>query len=573
MGSGAVFRPWGNAGTGTLDMAAGKQSALDGRELTALVAEATEDAEATVEKARTALRARLGDTGRIDRARLARAQSAAHGLAWFATYAVALRQLVLWAERLEAAGRFGETEALILRLGAGEYLAQVGSGIPMSQSEIARPADLGLKHGPGGGAARRLVTTGNTEDARRALVELMRAGAGGATVGDPGLDDEFRMMRDQFRRFAQKRIAPHAQDWHLRDALIPMDLVDEMAALGIFGLTIPERHGGVGLGKTAMCVASEELSRAYLGAGSLGTRSEIAAELILDGGTEAQKAAWLPRIASGAVLPTAVFTEPGSGSDLGALATRAERTGGAWAITGAKTWITHAARADLMTVLARTVPGSSDHTGLSVFLAPKQRGQPEEPFPDPGLSGEEIGVLGYRGMKEYALSFHRFRVPAEGLLGAEEGQGFRQLMRTFESARIQTAARAIGVAQAALDTSLTYAEERRAFGRPLVAFPRVASKLALMAVETMIVRQLTYEAARQKDAGARADVAAGMAKLLGARVAWAAADSAVQIHGGTGFALESPASRLLCDARILSIFEGTAEIQAEVVARRLLERD
>jgi len=206
-----------------------------------------------------------------------------------------------------------------------------------------------------------------------------------------------------------------------------------------------------------------------------------------------------------------------------------------------------------------------------MLIAEKPRGTDAEPFPVQGLSGGEIEVLGYRGMKEYELAFEGFEVPAGNLLGEVEGKGFAQLMQTFESARIQTAARAIGVAQSALDVGLRYAEERVQFGKALVNFPRVADKLTMMAVEINIARQLTYFSAREKDAGKRCDLEAGMAKLLGARVAWAAADNALQIHGGNGFALEYPVSRILCDARILSIFEGAAEIQAQVIARRLLE--
>jgi (2S)-methylsuccinyl-CoA dehydrogenase len=334
---------------------------------------------------------------------------------------------------------------------------------------------------------------------------------------------------------------------------------------------VPEEWGGLGLGKLAMCIVSEELSRAYIGVGSLGTRSEIAAELIRLGGTPQQKETWLPRIASGEILPTAVFTEPNTGSDLASLKTRAVREGEVYRVYGNKTWITHPVRADLMTMLVRTDPTEPGHRGLSILLAEKPRGSDADPFPVPGLTGGEIEVLGYRGMKEFELAFDGFEVPAENLLGGVEGQGFRQLMQTFESARIQTAARALGVAQSALDLGLRYAEERIQFGKPLIAFPRVADKLAMMAVEIMIARQLTYYAARQKDSGRRCDLEAGMAKLLAARIAWSNADNAVQIHGGNGFAMEFPISRILCDARILSIFEGAAEIQAQVIARRLLD--
>ena len=498
-------------------------------------------------------------------------QTAAHALAWLATYGQALTQLHGWADRLAAEGKFGEVEQLILQIGFGEYLNQIAGGIPASQGEIFRLADIadGLALDPAP-AIDTLRRSGNTQAVRGHLAALIAESAH-TTVGASGLNEEMEMIRDQFRRFVLDRIAPSAHGWHLNDTLIPTEVITEMAEMGVFGLTIPEEHGGFGLSKTAMCVVSEELSRGWIGVGSLGTRSEIAAELILGGGTEAQKQKWLPLIASAEVLPTAVFTEPNTGSDLGSLSTRAVQTDGGWAITGNKTWITHAARAGVMTVLARTDPDSRDYRGLSMFLAEKTPGTNADPFPDPGITGGEIEVLGYRGMKEYELGFDGFAVAEDGLLGGVTGQGFKQLMRTFESARIQTAARAIGVAQSAMDLALSYAQERKQFGQNLIAFPRVAGKIAMMAVEIAIARQLTYHSAREKDADHRCDLEAGMAKLLAARVAWAAADNGVQIHGGNGFALEYPISRVLCDARILSIFEGAAEIQAHVIARRLLK--
>ncbi|MEM9710504.1 MAG: acyl-CoA dehydrogenase family protein [Pseudomonadota bacterium] len=530
--------------------------------------------EALLDTAKARVRARVSDGEKVSGALVEAEQGAAHGLAWLATYVEALRQMQTWAEALDADGRFGEMEGLILQIAFGEYLWQVYGGLPMSQGEILRPQDIGLSQDdqrtlmeP---AVMRLTQEGNSQAARLRLVELMRDRAGEPTVGDPGLDEEFEMIREQFIRFTRDRVLPHAHEWHLKDELIPEEIIAEMADLGVFGLTIPEEFGGLGLPKTSMCVVSEELSRGYIGVGSLGTRSEIAAELILCGGTEAQKAKWLPGLASAEILPTAVFTEPNTGSDLGALRTRAEEDGGDWKITGNKTWITHAARTHVMTLLARTEPGTEDYKGLSMFLAEKTPGTDAAPFPDPGITGGEIEVLGYRGMKEYEMGFDGFVVKGENLLGGETGKGFKQLMETFESARIQTAARAVGVAQSALDVSIDYAETRKQFGKPLVAFPRVASKLAMMAVEIMVARQLTYFSAREKDEGRRCDVEAGMAKLLGARVAWAAADNGLQIHGGNGFALEYPISRILCDARILNIFEGAAEIQAQVIARRLL---
>ncbi len=539
-------------------------------DLTTLTEAALPEMEALLERARETVRAEVSEAGKLSPALLERHQSAVHAMAWLATYVEALRQMHAWAGRIAAEGKLGQMEALILQIAFGEYLNQIAGGIPMSQGEIARLADMGVTWQPGD-AAKALMAGGNTNAARLELVALMQDNHGRATFGVTGLDDELEMIRDQFRRFADDEVIPHAQGWHLRDELIPMEVIDKLAGMGVFGLTIPEAYGGFGLSKASMVVVSEELSRGYIGVGSLGTRTEIAAELILCGGTEAQKEHWLPKLASGEILPTAVFTEPNTGSDLGSLRTRAAKVGDDWQITGNKTWITHAARTHVMTVLARSVPGTTDYRGLSMFLAEKTPGTDESPFVDAGLSGGEIEVLGYRGMKEYTVNFDGFAVKGENLLGGVEGQGFKQLMQTFESARIQTAARAVGVAQSALETGMQYATDRQQFGKALIAFPRVASKLAMMAVEIMVARQLTYFSAWQKDHDKRCDLEAGMAKLLGARVAWAAADNALQIHGGNGFALEYRISRILCDARILNIFEGAAEIQAQVIARRLLD--
>ena len=519
--------------------------------------------EGLVAKARANLAARVGNNA----AALDAEQIAAHGLAWLATYAAALRQLREWAGRLDAAGKFGDAQRLTLAVGFGEYLAQICGGIAMGQGEIARPFDLGLGEDDLAPLRRSRLIAGLAE-ARAALGALLAEGmpAGGDSLGDETLE----LIRDQVRRFAERAVAPFAHDWHREDRFIPIEVIEELSGIGVFGVTLPEEYGGLGLGKMAMCVVSEELSRAYIGVGSLGTRSEIAGELIRTSGTPEQKARWLPGIAAGAVLPTAVFTEPNAGSDLANLQTRAVRDGDVYRIHGAKTWITHAARSDLMTLLVRTGAPDSGYRGLSMFLAPKPRGDDANPFPAEGMSGSEIPVLGYRGMKEYEIGFDGFAVPADALLGGVEGEGFKQLMATFESARVQTAARAVGVAQNAFELAMAYARERRQFGRNIAAFPRVQLKLVMMAVETMMARQLAYFAAREKDIGRRCDIEAGMAKLLAARVAWANADNAVQIHGGNGYAIEYPISRVLCDARILNIFEGAAEIQAQIIARGLL---
>ena len=544
-------------------------------DLLGLTAKAVPPVETLLDIATSRVRDTVSADGRVSAGLLEAHQTAAHGLAWLATYVESLRQMQKWAEGLEAKGQFGQMEQLIHQIAFGEYLWQIAGGMQMNQGEVVRLQDIGLT----AEEARGLMTAevsllceqGNTQAARLALVALMQEGKAELTFGKTGLDEELEMIREQFRRYALDKVAPFAHEWHLKDELIPMEVIEELAEMGVFGLTIPEEFGGFGLTKASMVVVSEELSRGYIGVGSLGTRSEIAAELILAGGTQEQKEYWLPKFASAEILPTAVFTEPNTGSDLGALRTRAVKTAeGDYEITGNKTWITHATRTHVMTLLARTDPDSTDHKGLSMFLAEKIPGTEEAPFPTEGMTGGEIEVLGYRGMKEYELAFDGFKVKRENLLGSEEGQGFKQLMQTFEAARIQTAARAVGVAQSALDVGLQYAEDRKQFGKSLVNFPRVASKLAMMAVEIMVARQLTYFSAWEKDNDRRCDLEAGMAKLLGARVAWAAADNALQIHGGNGFALEYQISRILCDARILNIFEGAAEIQAQVIARRLL---
>jgi (2S)-methylsuccinyl-CoA dehydrogenase len=540
------------------------------QDLPARLAEAADAAEALVAQMKQATIARVSRDGRLDRRALDAEQHVAHGLAWATSYAETLRQTAVWAGALDAEGRLGEAEALPAQLLAFEYLSQLAGGVPMNQGETFRPGDLGLEAAALAPLIERL-RPGASQAVKTRIVALLEAAQGRPSLEASGLDEMLDHVRDQFHAFTSEKITPHAHGWHLRDELIPLPLIEELAELGVFGLTAPEAYGGSGLGKVAMCVVSEALSRGWIGTGSLGTRSEIAAELILAHGTDEQKQRFLPAIASGQIIPTAVFTEPEAGSDLGSLRTRAVRDGDAWKVTGAKTWITHAARADLMTLLVRTDPSSKDHRGLSMFLAQKPRGTVAAPFPAEGMDGGEIGVIGYRGMKEYEIAFDGFAVPHANLLGGQEGQGFSQLMATFESARIQTAARAIGVAQSALDLALDYAISRRQFGQSIADFPRVANKLAYMAAEILGARRLAWFAAGAKDEGRRCDLEAGMAKLVAARVAWACADNAVQIHGGTGFAVEQPVSRVLADARILNIFEGAGEIQAQVIARRMLE--
>ena len=385
------------------------------------------------EKARLALAPRLMLDGRLSPEALEHHQHAAHGLAWLATYAAALRCLAAHAAALDRGGRLGELEHLLITAAFCEYLSQITGGIPMSQTEFVRPADMGLE--PGDLAflhepALFQFTSADIPDIRRRIVALIAA-TPSLTFGDCGLDDTLGEMRTAMRRFSDTEVAPHAHGWHRRNLYVPMELIGELSRLGVFALTVPEAFGGMELGKVAMCVVSEELSRGWIAVGSLGTRSEIAAELILSGGTERQRERWLPGIASGEILPAAVFTEPDIGSDLAALKTRALRQGDRYLITGSKTWITHPVRADIMTVLARTDPSEPGHRGLSMFIAEKPRGGDRDPFPVAGLTGSEIEVLGYRGLKEYELRFENFAVAEDCLLGGVEGTGFRQLMQTL----------------------------------------------------------------------------------------------------------------------------------------------
>lgn len=403
--------------------------------LTGLLREAADSASLFVAEAKPQVLAHIApEGGKVDRKLADAHQHRVHGYGWYAAYAELMNQVAGWAERLQDEGKFGEIEALLAQLLFAEYAAQLIGGVPMNQGEIVRPAhlveDRAVMNRLFSNGIMKLMVEGGTQGVKTRIAQLLADARGRPTLEQTGLDETFEMIRDQFHAFAEEKVTPFAHEWHLKDELIPIELVNELGALGVFGLTIPEEFGGSGMGKTAMCVVSEELSRAWIGVGSLATRSEIAGELILTGGTDAQKQYWLPKIASAEILPTAVFTEPNTGSDLGALRTRAERQGDQYVVTGNKTWITHAARADVMTLLARTDPNSTDYRGLSMFLAEKPRGTDADPFPAKGMRGGEIGVLGYRGMKEYEIGFDGFRVPAANLLGGVEGQGFKQLMAT-----------------------------------------------------------------------------------------------------------------------------------------------
>jgi len=376
-------------------------------------------------------------------------------------------------------------------------------------------------------------------------------------------------LRRSVRDFVAKEVLPVADVLDREERDIPNEIIKKMAELGYFGLVFPTERGGVGLDHVALAVVSEELARGWLSVGSVLTRNLITGVMIQVHGTEEQKQRYLPGIASGEILTAAAFTEPDAGSDTAAIKTRARRDGNRYLISGAKTWCTFANCAHILTVLARTDPDPAKrHKGLSLFLVEKEQGNEFDP---PRIAGEPIPTVGYHGMHCFTLGFQECAVPAENLIGGEENKGFYQLMAAYESARIQTAGRAVGVAQGAFDLALKYAKERHQFGQPIGNFQAIRHKLADMATEIQAARQLTYYAATMKDTGRRCDVEAGMAKLFAADMVERVASEALQIHGGYGYSKEYSIQRYWRDARLFRVFEGTSEIQREVIGKRLVE--
>jgi (2S)-methylsuccinyl-CoA dehydrogenase len=406
--------------------------------------------------------------------------------------------------------------------------------------------------------------------------------ASGARFDDALLDGEHRLIRDSYRAFAEAHVEPRAEEIHRQDTSIPADLLEGLADLGCFGLSIPEKYGGLTRDDAPDCLsmllATEELSRGSLGAaGSLITRPEVLAKALLAGGTEEQKSEWLPALAKGERLCAVAVTEPDYGSDVASMKLRATRADEGFRLSGSKMWCTFAGRAHVLMVLARTGAPESGHRGLSLFLVEKPSfdGHDFEVSQDGGgvLKGRAISTLGYRGMHSYELFFDDFLVPEGNLVGgtAGEGKGFYLTMAGFAGGRIQTAARAVGVMQAAFEKALDYARQRHTFGRPIGDYQLIRVKLARMASLLHATRVLTYSAAPLMDRGA-GDVPAAMAKLLASSAAETVTREALQIHGGIGYAEESAVSRYWVDARVLSIFEGSEEILAlKVIARSLLE--
>jgi (2S)-methylsuccinyl-CoA dehydrogenase len=466
-----------------------------------------------------------------------------------------------------AYGTHGLVEGNLAAAFVGEVIGDVAGRI------VGREARWGVEPGALAGATDFLATYRDP---------AWLAGLAGE-AGPRHLHADFELVADTFRRFADERIAPAAEGIHRHNTDVPEEIISGLGELGAFGLSIPERYGGYATGGEhdflGMVVATEELSRASLGAGgSLITRPEILARALLRGGTEDQKRHWLPRLATGEIMVGVAVTEPDFGSDVAGITVAGSRTGdGDWVINGTKTWSTFAARADVLMLLARTDPDRGlGHRGLSIFVVPKERADGHGfVLTQPGgghLEGRPIDTIGYRGMHSYELSFEGWQVTGDHVIGGDEGlgRGFYLQMEGFENGRLQTAARAIGVMQAAYEAALSYSRDRKVFGRPVGEYQLTQVKLTRMAAIIQASRQYMYAVARLMAAGEGA-LEASMIKAYVCRAAEWVSREAMQIHGGMGYAEEFAVSRLFVDARVLSIFEGADETLAlKVIARRLI---
>ncbi len=512
--------------------------------------------------------------GRLDPALLDAHQGIEYELALAAADLLAARTVM---------GMGGNTSGLDAALG----LAFTTEAIPavierLDRVHIATDLDSGPLHAiaadPG---LRRLRRAATAPDILAALGAAVAETAG--EIADPVLDEPTILARAAFRRFAADVVAPLAQSIHREDLTVPETLLQPLREMGVFGLSVPEAYGGsapAGGGSTPMMIAvTEALSEASLAAaGSLITRPEILARALMAGGTEAQKAHWLPRIAAGEPLCAIAITEPDHGSDVASLKMRGTRTDGGWLLDGAKTWCTFAGKAGVLMVVTRTNPDRSlGHRGLSLLLVEKPSYDGHEfTYRQQGggtLSGRAIATPGYRGMHSFDLSFVDFFVPDANVVGAEEGlgKGFYLTMAGMVGGRIQTAGRALGVMRAALTAAISYAKERRVFDARLIDFPLTRIKIATQAARFAACRHLAYAIGRELDVG-RGRMEASLVKLLACRSAEIVTREAMQIHGGMGYAEETPVSRYWADARVLSIFEGAEETLAlKVVAKTLLE--
>ncbi|MFQ5516547.1 MAG: acyl-CoA dehydrogenase family protein [Acidimicrobiia bacterium] len=525
--------------------------------------QALRDMEAVVERGAAELRKRVTSSGRVDIRTMDRFQPAAYQLAFLASEAHGLAVLIDAAE----AGTVSES---MMCVGSAHLLVSARSRLD-GQRDILGADTLD------GAAVRRCVAEGHSP--RHIDAALESAG----DLGVSSLDADMRLAASEFARYGEAVVAPRADAIHRGDTDLPEEIISGLAAMGAFGLSIPTAYGGSRQpdkpDHLAMVVATEALSRYSLGAGgSLITRPEILARAVMAGGTEAQKRRWLPAIASGDKLVAVAVTEPDSGSDVAALAMRAHRRGDRWILDGTKTWSTFAGRAELVMVLARTDPDPvSRHRGLSLFVVEKPS-RPGHEFHVAGprggtLSGVAIPTIGYRGMHSFELHFDGWAVPHDDLVGGDAGigRGFHLQMEAFAAGRLQTAARAVGVAEAAFRAAAGYATERRAFGTPLIGFGLTRHRLAVMAARIATNRLFTYSVAiRLGDPAGQQ--AAAMVKALSCRMAEQVTRDAMQVFGGYGYAEEYEVSRLFVDARVLSIFEGSEEVLAlRIIARRLVE--
>ncbi|HEX9969280.1 MAG TPA: acyl-CoA dehydrogenase family protein [Acidimicrobiales bacterium] len=437
------------------------------------------------------------------------------------------------------------------------------------------------------GREEEFGTTPGALDQARDFLRTYRSPQFLATLaGEQGprhLDSDFEMVQDTFRRFAEEEIRPVAEHIHRKNEDIPERVINGLAEIGTFGLSVPEEYGGWASGGEgeylAMVVATEELSRGSLGVGgSLITRPEILTRALVKGGTEEQKHEWLPRLATGEIMNAVAVTEPDFGSDVAGIKVTATPDGDGWRINGVKTWCTFAARADVLMLLARTDPDrTKGHRGLSLFIVPKERGDGhgfELSQAEGGkMEGRPIDTIGYRGMHSYELAFDNWFVPGANLIGGEAGmgRGFYLQMEGFENGRLQTAARAVGIMQAAYEAAVDYAANRKVFGKAVGDYQLTQAKIARMGVVIQASRQFAYQVARLMAKGEGA-MEASMVKAYVCRAAEWVTREAMQVHGGMGYAEEFPVSRYFVDARVLSIFEGADEtLCLKVIARRLVE--
>ncbi|MBK7236131.1 MAG: acyl-CoA/acyl-ACP dehydrogenase [Sterolibacteriaceae bacterium] len=540
-----------------------------------------ESADAVIAKSLGWIKARCVDSKGVSNEKLDQHQMASFDLAWCAAESTAARFALEYAAKV-AAGRTGDGVCLEEQM-ALVFCAE--SMLSIHNRLRARPRSFGLED-----ADLAALTTpslsrfcqtqldaGNLEALGQAVIALN--GGNGAYM----LSDDATMMQDSFRKLATNVVMPLAEEIHREDRIIPPEILDPLTEMGCFGLSIPERYGGLQSDdhedNMGMIVVTEELSRGSLGAaGSLITRPEILSRALLKGGTEEQRQKWLPRVAMGDPLCAIAVTEPDTGSDVAAMRLKATKCDGGWVLDGAKTWCTMAGKAGVLLVLARSNPNSSlGHKGLSMFLVEKDSydGHDFEYRQPKGgmLTGRAISTIGYRGMHSYEVFFDHVFVPDDNLVGGPEGEGkgFYFTMAGFAGGRIQTAARAIGVMQAAFEKAVSYGQERKAFGKPIGDFQLTRVKLARMATLLCVSRQFTYAVGRLMDQGL-GQMEASMVKLFTCRTAEWLTREAMQIHGGMGYAEETPVSRYFLDARVLSIFEGAEETLAlKVIARSLID--